>query len=333
MNQKVKHRVDDAVQPVDCGNKTDHQAIQKARKLAALDIQQLFQKNTKDIRIKMNQKVKHKIPILKSDDDIQFYMKHGPEFGLILKSLEKQIQSGVLTTYENISQTFVSLCVKKWGCDSVRFPFTEVTNSYEEEFPGPVCVSLNDTVAHGLDSNISIGDIVSVDCGVAIKHDKKFMNFDAAFTTQRAKTKERWILTPLIALKTISIVSFQKTIGTAELSCIIEDVAKASALDVVVGVVGHGIGRKLHEPPEIHNARGQYTSIKLINNMCFCVEPIFVLPIEDEDQSNISRIYIDSDGWSLKTLSGQPGSHFETMFCVYKNKLVDLIGISNWIIP
>ena len=276
------------------------------------------------------QKIEEKLPVLKSDDDIKFYLEHGPKFGNILRILNKEISSMSITEYSKISKRFKQLCRNTWKNYKIKFPFVDICNGYGDKFSKPICVSINDTIAHGLDKKINKGDIVSIDCGLAIKNKKRYLNFDAAFTTHTGIWKSDWIYAPALAINKISRMQLKENTTTANISFMIESTAKENNLNIVVSVTGHGIGRKLHEPPYIHNALGEFTPQKLINNMCFCVEPIFVLPAKNKERNNISKVYIDSDGWSIKSESGRPGSHFETMFCVYKNELVDLIGISNW---
>lgn len=271
-------------------------------------------------------KIINNIPQRKSKNEISFYLENGPKFGKILKELAELIQAKQITnTYDAIA-FFYNTCRNVFGYN-ITFPFDSIKNSEDEEFDYPICISINDCIAHGYnDSKIRFKelDIISIDCGLKIYNNKSNsnLNFDAAFTVQ-IDNQDKWINAPLDALK--NIVKFNPA-NTYDLAEIIETEAEKHNLNQVLALTGHGIGRELHEAPIIHNATGSYRKTEFFEGIVFCAEPIFTEKLNPN--SYLADIYIGEDGWSLYTQSGAKGSHFETMFTKHNNKLIDILKIT-----
>jgi methionyl aminopeptidase len=269
-------------------------------------------------------------PIKKSKEDIEFYKKNAPKFGTILKDLRSNIENETLDSTYDINSFFNKACRSVFGkFYGFKFPFEEVKNYLDEPFNGSVCLSADDCVAHG---KLFEGNIISVDCGLELCTNDGNLIFDSAFTVDLSEQKQPWVSAPQEALVEV-VKRFNTNPGpktTNFISEIIHEYAKSKGLQVVVSMSGHGIGHTLHEHPYIFNAvpdRG--VGEPIFDGLVLCIEPVFVLPNKD-DESTIAKTYLDSDGWSIKTISGQPGSHFESMFLVEKGKLVDLVGITEW---
>ena len=141
------------------------------------------------------------------------------------------------------------------------FPFTYQQNYFEKKFTYPICVSVNDEVAHGQPNRHpnTYGDIVSVDCGIGIPYKSHYIHLDAAFTTVIQK-QDTWTKEPWKALQ--QIVSINPT-NTADIARIIQETARVAHMKQVVSLTGHGIGYQLHEAPVIHNALGDFLSVEL----------------------------------------------------------------------
>jgi methionyl aminopeptidase len=281
------------------------------------------------------------LPIKKAKKDIESYLKNGPKFGKILKQLYEGIESKELIDSDSVNREYRNLIVKEFypnGITPIRheiFPFVDQKNSYNEPFQNEICVSVNECIAHGYyKKKFSEGDVISIDCGFTdtnYKDGKRLvkLNYDSAFTIRLSEEQE-WVTAPLKALQEIVIRNPKTTI---ELGTVIEEVAESMDVKTVVSLTGHGIGYNLHEAPFIYNARGKYQEEELFDGLCFCAEPIFspknISSIRD---TRITKSYIDSDGWSVYTRDGSYTSHFETMFCVIKGQIVDLTGITKWLI-
>jgi len=272
-----------------------------------------------------------KLPIRKSKDEIEFYIKHGKTFGDILFELYTMVTEGKLHTGLEIKNKFFSLVcnVRSPEWEKLGWPFQLERNSLGETYGKLICVSVNDTIAHGkpTDEPFEVGDVVSVDCGIYIDYKDRRLHFDSAFTTTYGCKPSDWVLTPHSALRWIKGNQSNSTYSVAET---IENCARFNNLQTVVMLTGHGIGYSLHEEPIIRNAPGNYSNTPFFEGLCFCPEPIFVLPGDEDEVQSIARAYLDSDGWSIKTVNSQPASHFETMFCIHNKKLVDICGITDW---
>lgn len=265
------------------------------------------------------------LPIRKSKEQIEFYLKNGPKFGSIIGELYDDVTRGYIKTGLELEKRFFQLILGSFR-SKISFIFSEQTNHTEERFSKKICVSINDIVAHCRPTNkvFKDGDIISADFGVRIGN----LCFDAAWTAAfNIAQQPSWIYAPWRALKDITD---HQPKNTHEIAQIIHSTAQYENLDVVVMLTGHGIGYSLHEPPRIRNAPGGYSNSGLFEGLCFCAEPIFSLKENDSNSSGIAKIYVDSDGWSIRTENGQPVSHFETMYCMTDNKLVDICGITEW---
>ena len=186
-----------------------------------------------------------------------------------------------------------------------------------EGFPGATCISVNDMVVHGIPSFKTIlqeGDIVSVDIVVEYKG----YHGDAARTFPVGKIsseKQRLIdVTKECFFKGIENLKTGHRLG--ELSHAIQFHAESNGYSVVRELVGHGIGKKMHEPPNIPNY-GKVTDGPLVtDNAVLAVEPMI----------NMGRkeVWLVEDGWGVVTRDGKPSAHYENTVHVTKD------GIEIW---
>lgn len=266
------------------------------------------------------------LPIKKTTEEIKLYKSIGYEYEKILRQLSRWIQEGIICNYE---KEFELACKKEFKAP--LFPFKKQLNHKGKPFGHSICLSINDQIAHTKPGPIEFhtGDIVSIDCGMKLCD----LNFDAAFTYQFGKkaTGNEWYLMPNVAINHIIHSNPQ---GTQELAEIVNNSRKEynklgkEYLSTIVKLTGHGIGHSLHEGPIIHNMPGNFLDFEFFNGLVFCAEPIFA---KSKKRKDICSTYMDSDEWSILTTSGEPASHFESMFLFDNGHLIDLIGISNWI--
>jgi methionyl aminopeptidase len=185
--------------------------------------------------------------------------------------------------------------------------------NYQNTYPFATCISVNDAVVHGFPTNnvIKESDIVSVDVGV-------FMNGyhgDSAYTFIIGNTTEE-----IKNLLRISKESLYKGIEKAvhgnrvgDISYAIQDYTeKQHGYGVVRELVGHGIGRNLHEDPQIPNYGKRGTGAKLKEGTVIAIEPMINLGTKD--------VFHDEDGWTIRTADGKPSAHYEHDVCVKKGK-------------
>ena len=180
------------------------------------------------------------------------------------------------------------------------------------KFPNTLCVSPNEEVVHGIpnDKPIKSGTVLSVDCGVL----KNGFYGDSAFTFEVGETKEDFK-----NLLKVTRDSLYKGIEKAISGNSIGDIAFAiqshvenSGYSVVRELVGHGIGRNLHESPEVPNYGKRGKGLKLKSGLVIAIEPMVNYGNKD--------IFQLSDGWTIKTRDMLPSAHFEHTVLVKNDK-------------
>ncbi len=179
-------------------------------------------------------------------------------------------------------------------------------------FPNTLCISINDSVVHGIPSDYELkeGDIVSVDCGVI----KNEYYGDSAFTFQigevNEKTKRLLTVTKLSLYKGIEKAVIGNRIG--DISFAIQNFAENNGYSVVRDLVGHGVGRNLHEEPQVPNFGKRGKGIKIKEGLVIAIEPMVNMGAKGVIQLK--------DGWTIKTYDGLPSAHFEHTIAVTKEK-------------
>ena len=180
-------------------------------------------------------------------------------------------------------------------------------------FPFSACISVNDAVVHGFPNNHEIrsGDIISVDVGVF----KNGFHGDSAYTFAVGE------ISPVVAkLLTVTRESLYRGIEkavagnrTGDIANAIQDYTeKQHGYGVVRELVGHGLGRNLHEDPQVPNFGKKGSGAKLKENTVIAIEPMINLGTKD--------VYYDKDGWTVRTKDGKASAHYEHTVAVRKNK-------------
>lgn len=170
-------------------------------------------------------------------------------------------------------------------------------------FPDVICISLNNEVVHGIpgDSMIKDGDLVSFDLGVTYNG----MIVDSAISViigVKDKEKSR-LLDATRASLSAGIKQLKDGCRVGDIGSAVERVLAKEKLGIVRDLVGHGVGHHVHEDPNIPNYGEAGTGPKLRSGMTIAIEPMATLGREE--------VYVDSDGWTIKTLDGSLSAHFE----------------------
>jgi len=179
-------------------------------------------------------------------------------------------------------------------------------------FPASVCISINDEVVHGIPSAARIlrdGDIVGLDFGVSL--DGYFG--DAATTVavgQVAPDAERLMAATEQALHA-GIEAARAGGHVADISGAIQDVAESAGYSLVREFVGHGIGRRLHEEPQVPNYRTGARGMRLKEGLVLAIEPMV--------NAGGPEVYLKEDGWTAATRDGRLSAHFEHSVAVTAN--------------
>jgi len=180
------------------------------------------------------------------------------------------------------------------------------------DFPNTLCISLNDVVVHGIPSSKALidGDIVSVDCGVL----KNGYYGDSAYTFEigevPAAVKQLLKVTKESLYKGIEKAIEGMRIG--DVGFAVQEHVEKFGYGVVREMVGHGIGKNLHEKPEVPNYGKRGAGIKLMEGLVIAIEPMINL--------GKAPIFQDNDGWTIRTKDGKVSAHFEHTIAVKKGK-------------
>jgi methionyl aminopeptidase len=179
-------------------------------------------------------------------------------------------------------------------------------------FPNTLCISVNSTVVHGIPSNYELrdGDIVSIDCGVYMN---KFYG-DSAYTFEIGEVKPE-IQKLLEVTKDALYRGIEKAVEgnrLGDISNAVQQYSESYGYSVVREMVGHGVGRRLHEKPEVPNYGKRGSGIKLIKGLVIAIEPMINLGTKE--------IFQTEDGWTIKTKDGLASAHFEHTIAVDKGK-------------
>ncbi len=181
-----------------------------------------------------------------------------------------------------------------------------------EGFPASICTSVNDEVVHGIPSQYALqeGDIISVDCGVYYKgyHSDSAFTFSVGEISTEAKkllqaTKEALYLG-------IGQAIVGKRVG--DIGQAVQDYVYKQGYTVVKELVGHGIGKSLHESPKVPNYGKQGSGMKLQPGMVIAIEPMVNL--------GGRQIRYGKDGWTIRTLDHKLSAHFEHTVAVREGK-------------
>ena len=180
-------------------------------------------------------------------------------------------------------------------------------------FPFACCISVNDAVVHGFPTNVELvsGDIVSVDVGVF----KNGFHGDSAYTFGVGEISDE-VKKLLRVTKESLYIGIEKAIignRVGDIAFAIQDYTeKKHGYGVVRDLVGHGLGRHLHEEPQVPNFGKRGTGAKLREGLVIAIEPMINMGTKD--------VFHDKDGWTIRTADGKPAAHYEHDICIQKGK-------------
>lgn len=188
-------------------------------------------------------------------------------------------------------------------------------------YPFTICASVNDVVVHGFPNNQALkdGDVVTIDFGVILNG----WHGDHAYTFLLGEASEE-----VLQLMKVTKESLYKGIEKAVAGNRVGDISYAIqehterkyGYGVVRELVGHGLGRSLHEDPQVPNYGKRGNGPRLKENATLAIEPMINMGTKD--------VYTEDDGWTVRTRDGKPSVHFEHDVCVKKNKALILSDYS-----
>ncbi|MDR2843772.1 MAG: type I methionyl aminopeptidase [Candidatus Symbiothrix sp.] len=238
---------------------------------------------------------------LKTDEEIELMRVANLLVGATLAEVAKHIEPGVTTLQlDKIGDEFIR--------DHGAIPLFKGYNG----FPNALCISINENVVHGIpgDYRLKEGDIVSVDCGTKING----YCGDSAYTFEVGEvspaTKKLLETTKESLSVGIEAAVEGKRIG--DIGNAIQTYCEAHGYSVVRDLVGHGIGREMHEDPQVPNYGKKGYGPLLRNGMCIAIEPMINL--------GKRNVKFEKDGWTVRTADRKPSAHFEHTIAIRQGK-------------
>lgn len=230
--------------------------------------------------------------ILKSREEIEKMRKANRIVAEVLKELEEWVRPGVTT--QDLDRRAEELMRKKGGRPAFK--------GYRG-YPCTLCTSVNEQVVHGIPNNGALqeGDIVGIDCGAVVAD----FYGDAAVTFPVGQTDEESERLLTVTRSALARAVEKMVMGNRvhDLSWAVQDFAERAGYSVVRDFVGHGIGRALHEEPQVPNFGTPHTGPRLAVGMVLAIEPMI----------NIGghEVRVLEDGWTVVTIDGKRSAHFE----------------------
>lgn len=238
---------------------------------------------------------------LKTDEEIELMRNANQLVGKTLAEVAKYIAPGVSTLkLDQMAEEFIR--------DNGAVPAFLGYGG----FPNSICTSVNEQVVHGIPSSKMIlkeGDIISVDCGTVLDGfvgDSAYTfcvgEVDPAVKKLLATTKESLYLGIQAAIE-------GRRLG--DISNAVQTYCEAHNYSVVRELVGHGIGRNMHEEPEVPNYGRRGCGPLLKSGMCICIEPMINM--------GSKNVAFESDGWTVRTRDRKCSAHFEHCIAIRKD--------------
>lgn len=238
---------------------------------------------------------------LKTDEEVELLRKSNMLVSRTLAEIASLIRPGITTlSLDKVAETFIR--------DNGAIPAFKGYNG----FPNTLCTSINEEVVHGIPSGyvLRVGDILSVDCGVILNG----FYGDSAYTFAIGKIDDK--VKKLLEYTRASLEEGVKEAITGnrvgDISHAVQNKAESGGFSIVRELVGHGLGKKLHEAPEVPNYGKKGTGPKLEKGLVICIEPMVNAGMKDTMQMK--------DGWTIKTVDGKPSAHYEYAVAVDKGK-------------
>ena len=244
---------------------------------------------------------------LKTEDEIELMRQANQLVGKTLGELAKHIKPGVTTLQlDKIADEFIR--------DHGAIPtFKKFPNPFGGPFPASICTSVNDVVVHGVPDSKTVlkdGDIISIDCGTLLDG----FNGDSCYTfcVGDVSPEVRQLLK--ITKESLYLGIEQATAGkrVGDIGDTVQTYCESHGYGVVRELTGHGIGKEMHEDPQIPNYGRRGNGALLKSGMCIAIEPMITM--------GNRQIWMMPDKWTIRTRDGKPAAHFEHTIAIRRGK-------------
>ena len=237
----------------------------------------------------------------KTEEEIALMRENGILVSKTLAEVGKIVAPGVTTLELNrVAETFI----RDHGAVPSFLGY--------DGFPYALCISVNDVVVHGFPSDYVLkeGDIVSVDCGTFYKG----YNGDSAYTFPvgevDAETRKLLDVTKESLYRGIAMAVAGNRTG--DIGHAVQTYAESFGFSVVRELIGHGIGKHLHERPDVPNYGRRGQGARLVDGMTICIEPMI--------NAGVRNVYLAENGWAVHTADKAKSAHYELTVVVRKGQ-------------
>lgn len=249
---------------------------------------------------------------LKIDEEIELMRASNILLGKTYAEVAKSIRPGVSTAeLDKIAYEFIMDNGGRPACLNY------------EGYPATLCTSVNEQVVHGIPSKDQIlkdGDIISIDSSIELNG----WCSDSAYTFPVGDVKPE-VMQLLKTTKEALYLGIEQAITgrrLGDISATIQNHCERAGYGVVREFVGHGIGRDLHEDPEVCNYGRRGNGIVLKSGMTIAIEPMITL--------GRRQVLVEEDGWTARTVDRKPAAHYEHSVCV-RNGKADILSTFDYI--
>lgn len=243
--------------------------------------------------------------LIKTDKEIELIRESCKIVADTFKHIKPYIKEGI-TTGE------LDKLIEEFIISKNAYPAFKGYKVQKRSFPSSSCISVNDEVVHGLPGKriLKDGDIVSIDVGV--KKDGYYGDGAYTFAVGEINSKKAKLLkiTEQSLYKGIEMAVEGNEVN--DISVAIQNYVEGSGYGVVRELVGHGIGKNLHEEPSVPNFYSSGSRQKLYGGMVLAIEPMV--------NYGTYKVFTENDGWTIKTRDSEPSAHFEHTVLINKGK-------------
>ncbi|HOL80159.1 MAG TPA: type I methionyl aminopeptidase [Ignavibacteriales bacterium] len=244
--------------------------------------------------------------IIKSKKDIEFIKKSCKLLSSLFKILQKNVVEGVTPLeLDKIAESFIKE-------NNIKSAFKGYKVYGLPPYPANLCISVNEVVVHGIPDNrvIKSGDIVSIDAGLIV--DGYYSDMAKTFIVGEVTEKVKKLVE--VTKESLYIGIEQATEGNriGDISAAIQNHVEKHGFSVVKALTGHGVGKYLHEDPQIPNYGIPGTGTKLKNGMTLAIEPMVNIGTDE--------VITGSDGWTVLSADYSYSAHFEHTILINGNK-------------
>ena len=237
----------------------------------------------------------------KTSEEVQLIKQSAEILGKAHGEIAKHVKEGVKTSFlDKVAEEYIR--------DHQGVPSFKGYNG----FPSSLCISVNEVVVHGFPSEYVLkdGDIISVDCGVF----HQGFHSDSAYTYPVGEVSPK-VISLLKATKESLYLGIEKAVfgnRIGDIGNAIQKFVEAKGYTVVRELVGHGVGRNLHESPEVPNYGKRGSGPLLTEGMVIAIEPMINLGTRNVVQ--------ERDGWTIRTADRKPSAHYEHTVAIFKDR-------------